>query len=270
MTRIPSIGYKPLIGVVHLPPMPGSARGLGGIERLIDYAVSEAKKLEEAGFDAVLLENYSDAPYPRSRLDRVTLAALSVAAREVARNVSIPVGVSALRNAALDALAAAYASGARFIRVNVYCETRTSPEGILEPAAYTLEKLRQQLDRHIALFADVDVKHSGPLGSRSLEDIVHDCTTRGAPDALIASGPATSAAPSPGYVAGIKKLAGETPVLVGSGVTADNLKAYWNIADGFIVGTSIKVGHNTRAPIDLQAARKLASKARELRASEEA
>ncbi len=262
---IPLLGYKPLIGVIHLPPLPGSHQGLSGIERIIDYAVNEAKKLEDSGFDGVILENYSDNPFANDRVDDLVLASITVIAREVVKNTSLVTGISLLRNAAQQALAAAYSSGASFIRVNAYCEARVAPEGIILPAAARLETIRQRLDRHVAIFADINVKHSSPLDTRGLEDIVHDCVTRGRMDVIIVSGQATSKPPSPGYVAGVKKLAGHKPVLIGSGVTVDNIRAYWNIVDGFIVGTSIKIGNNTKMVIDPEKARKLARMVRELR-----
>jgi len=264
---IPVLGFKPLIGVVHLPPLPGSHQGLAGIDRLVDYALREAEKLERAGFDAVILENYSDNPFRNERVNDVTLTAMSVIVREVAKSLNLRVGVSLLRNAGLQALAIAYSSGAHFIRVNAYCETRVAPEGILYPIASQLETVRQQMDRHILVLADVDVKHSGPLGARSLEEVVHDCVSRGRMDAIIVSGHATSQAPSPGYVAAIKKLAGLKPVLVGSGISIGNVRAYWNIADGFIVGTSIKIENDTQKPIDTAKAEKLAKIVKELRSS---
>jgi membrane complex biogenesis BtpA family protein len=263
--RIPNLGFKPLIGVVHLPPLPGSIIGYSGIDRTIEYAVSEAKKLEEAGFDAVILENYSDNPYPVAVNDLV-LASITAITKEVVRETRLKVGISLLRNAGLQGLAAAYAAGAHFVRVNAYCEIRVSGEGLLMPISHDIEKIRQRLDRHVAIFADIDVKHSGPLGERPLSDVVHDCVARGRMDAMIVTSRATSEAPSPGYVAAIRQLAKTKPIIIGSGITAENIKAYWNLADGFIVGTYIKHEGSTKMPIDPKRAARLASIVKELRA----
>lgn len=264
---VPLLGYKPLIGVVHLPPLPGSHQGFNGVERIIDYAVNEARKLENSGFDAVILENYSDNPFTVDHVNDFVLTTITTIAREVAKSTSLIVGISLLRNAALQALAAAYPSGASFIRVNTYCEVRVAPEGVLLPAAAQLESIRQKLDRHIAIFADVNVKHSSSLDNRGLEDILRDCTTRGRMDAIIVSGQATSQPPSPGYVAAVKKLANHKPILLGSGVTMENIRAYWNLVDGFIVGTSIKVENHTKKPIDQEKATRLAKLVKDLRQS---
>ena len=52
---------KPIIGVVHLPPLPGSPLYRGeDLENIVDYAVLEARKLAEGGVDGVIVENYGD------------------------------------------------------------------------------------------------------------------------------------------------------------------------------------------------------------------
>ncbi|KSW12218.1 hypothetical protein CF15_05535 [Pyrodictium occultum] len=262
--KIPVLGFKPLIGVVHLPATPSSPRGHGDVERLVEYTVNEAGKLEEAGFDAVIIENYGDKPFAVAGRDDVLTAVLSVVAREVVRSTKLPVGLSVLRNNASIALAVAYATGARFIRLNAYCDTRLSPEGLLAPAAREVEQMRKQLDRHIMVFADIDVKHSYPLGSYDLGAVLSDCVERGYMDAVIASGQATSRPPDPGYVAFIKR-GSPKPVLLGSGLRQENLQLYWNIVDGFIVGSSIKYGGRTANPIDPEKAKRLAEAVRELR-----
>ncbi len=259
---LPGLGEKPLIGVIHLPPLTYTRRRGANIDHLIEYAVAEARKLEEAGFNAVIIENYGDKPYHMEARDPLIVATMGVVAREVVKETSLKVGVNILRNSGVEALAAAYASGASFIRVNSYCEIRLAPEGIMQPIGAKIEDLRSILPRYIAVFADVDVKHSS--GLVPLEEAVRECAIRGTMDAIIVSGSHTGSAPSPGYVASIRSLVAPKPVLIGSGISIDNIEAYWNIADGFIVGTSIKI-HGTESPISLEKARKLAERARRLR-----
>lgn len=262
---IPRLGYKPLIGMIHLPPLPTTQRLGGDVEEIVEYAVNEARKLEEAGFQGAIVENYGDMPYNVDTVDPLRVAVMSVVAREVARSTSLVVGVNVLRNNPVEALAAAYAAGASFVRVNAYCETRLAPEGILEPKAALVEDIRSKLTRAIMVFADVDVKHS--YGLTPVEHAVRQCVERGAMDAVIVSGSETGAAPPPGYVAAIRVLAGGKPLLLGSGLTVDNIKVYWSLVDGFIVGSSIKIG-GTMSPIDLEKARRLARAAQELRSAQ--
>lgn len=266
LTRLPLLGYKPLIGMVHLPPLPGRRFRHVDIDRLVEYAIWEAGKLRDAGFKAVLLENYNDAPYHVVVNDPLTLSTMALVVREVSRAYpDLVVGVNLLRNSTAQTIALASAAGARFVRVNAYCEPRTSMEGLLSPAAAEIEDLRWQLPHMVMVFADVDVKHSQPLGRYNLEEVVKDCITRGRPDAIIATSSSTGEAPEPGYVASIKRFAQPKPVLVGSGITVENIEAYWAVADGFIVGTSIKLNGKTTNPVDERRARSLAEKAEQLR-----
>jgi hypothetical protein len=264
---LPLLGWKPLIGVVHLPPLPSIGRP-SDLERIVEYAVEEARKLESAGFDAVLIENYGDAPYAPEGVDALGLASLTAIAREIARSVSLPVGLNILRNGGVQAAATAYASGARFVRINGLCEVRVSVEGVWGALAHDVWAILRSLTRKIAVLADVNVKHSYPLHSDVKGwRIVRDCVERASPDAIVVTGAETGKPPDPGYVASIRGLAG-IPVIVGSGIDSSNIRAYWSIADGFIVGTSVKVGGRTHNPIDLRAAKELAEKAKELRARE--
>ncbi|HIQ23801.1 MAG TPA: BtpA/SgcQ family protein [Pyrodictium delaneyi] len=262
--KIPLLGFKPLIGVIHLPPTPSSPRGYGNIDRIVDYVVNEVDKLEEAGFDAAIIENYGDKPFSVEAYDEILAAVLSVVVREAVKSTKLPVGINVLRNNARLALAIAYATGAKFVRINAYCETRLSPEGVLMPLARDIEQIRKQLDRNILVLADIDVKHSYPIGQHSIGIVVNDCVERGYMDAIIASGQATTRPPEPGYVAFIKRNSPK-PVLLGSGLRVDNIQLYWNIVDGFIVGSSIKYEGRTSNSIDPQKARELAIVVDELR-----
>ncbi len=258
-------GYKPVVGVVHLPPLPGSPLAID-LDYAVDYAVEEARKLEEAGVDAVIVENYGDRPYPLDTAGRLSLASMAVVVREVVRSVSLPVGVNMLRNSAADALAAAYAAGASFIRVNGYCELRASPEGVMTPRARELEELRSLLPRRVAVLADVDVKHSYPLASGYDPAVsLAECVERGLPDAVVVTGPRTGEAPEPGYVAALAAARRSTPLLVGSGVGPHNVRLYWRLADGFIVATSLKRGGVTAGRYDVEKVRRFVELVRELR-----
>ncbi len=243
LRHIPILGLKPLIGVIHLPAVNIMSRRAYSAEDAIEYAINEARKLENAGFDGVIVENYGDKPY-HVKDGVFTAAIIAVIAREVSRYTSLVVGVNALRNDYEAALAAAYASGAAFVRINVYCEPRLSMEGLLEPTASRVEDIMSRIPRHIAVFADIDVKHSLPFKGcheNSEVELYHDCISRGKADAFIVTGKSTGSAPDPGYVAALRKILYNKPLIVGSGVSAENIRAYWDLADGFIVGSSIKV-----------------------------
>lgn len=275
---------KPVIGVVHLPPLPGTP-GYGvrsyppslgrswSLEEIIDHARSEARAYEEAGFDAVIIENFGDTPYPK-RPGPLQVASMAVIAREVSKSVGIPVGVNMLRNGSVEGLAAAYASGASFIRVNSLCEARLSPEGIIEPEAHRLAHALSLLRLYdspgrLGILADIDVKHSTPLTDVSLAITAADCLERsGVPiEAIVITGPRTGVPPDIDHIVSVKNVAGQrgVKVIVGSGVSQLNIQKYWALADGFIVGSNIKLGGEPWNPVEKDKARMMASLASRLR-----
>jgi len=244
---------KVLICVIHLPPLPGSARWRGQpVEEIVDFAVKCARAAEEGGADAVIVENFGDNPFPKRVTQAETIAAMSVIVREVVKSTSLLVGVNLLRNSCPEALAIAYATGASFIRCNMYCEAAVCPEGVIEPAAHEVIKLRTYLGKHIEVLADVLVKHASPLHRQSLREVIADCVERCLADMIIVTGARTGEAPDVELVHEAVSLS-RVPVLVGSGVTPANIR-YYRVAHGFIVGTYVK---NEKGLIDPARVREL-------------
>ncbi|MGY4706754.1 BtpA/SgcQ family protein [Candidatus Bipolaricaulota sp. J31] len=236
---------RPLIGVIHLPPLPGSPRYAGGgLERIVDRALADLAALEEGGADAAIVENFGDLPLPK-RASKVTVAAMAAIARELTRAARIPLGINVLRSDGEAALGIAAAAGARFIRVNVFCGVALTDQGIIEGEAERILGLRASLDAEVAILADVHVKHAHHFGS--LAEAARDAA-RNLADAIIVTGSATGEPASPGDVAEARR-ASALPVLVGSGVTPGNIGRF-AAADGFIVGTYLKRDGVTEAPVD--------------------
>lgn len=238
-------GERPvLVGMVHLAPLPGSPGYGGDWPAVLEAARRDTTALAEGGADAVMLENFGDAPFFRTQVPRITISAMTAAAvvvREAAGG--LPVGVNVLRNDGRAALAVAIAAGASFIRVNVLSGARLTDQGIIEGiAAELLRERRAWGGEGVAIWADVDVKHSAPLAARALEDEVADVVERGGADALIVSGSGTGKPTDAAKLARVRLLAGEVPVLVGSGATAQTAGELRRHASGFIVGTALKRG----------------------------
>ena len=263
-------GAKPVIGVVHLPPLPGSPGWRGeSVDTLLERVETDTRALLEGGVDAVIVENYGDAPYAVRVRDPETIAAFALAARravEVAREYGAPVGLSLLRNSAPEAVAVAAVVGAEFVRSNAFCEPRASPEGVLEPVARETLLRARALGWRGAILADVDVKHSLPLGEGydprlAAREALHRCK----PDALIVSGARTGEAPEPGYVAAIREAVPRARLLLGSGASPENIRLYWRLVDGFIIGTYFKKDGVTTNPVDRQRVERLMGLVRELR-----
>lgn len=230
-----------IIAVTHIGPLPGNPRYGGSLEDAIEKAVADARAAEEGGADGIIVENYLDHPYPKDEAGPLKVAAMAVIVREVVKAVSIPVGVSLLRNCAHEAAAIAHAAGASFIRVNALAQAVVSDQGILEPVAYRLATAEALMRWSPFIMADVNVKHAAPLATRPLREVIEETVTRGDADAVIITGPATGRPPTPAKVKEAKNYLPEgTDLIVGSGMTPENIGHYIAHADGFIVGTYLK------------------------------
>ncbi|MHC4930876.1 MAG: BtpA/SgcQ family protein, partial [Planctomycetota bacterium] len=145
----------PVIGVVHLLPLPGSPRYAGRMAPVLARAVKDAQAYAEGGASAVIVENYGDAPFLKEDLPPETAAALALCTAAVRECVSLPVGVNALRNDARTALGVAVATGAAFIRVNVHAGVVATDQGIVEGRAAATLRQRRALGAQVKIVADV-------------------------------------------------------------------------------------------------------------------
>lgn len=253
---------KPLIGMIHLSALPGSAaseRHGSAATDYLDRAIVDAEALVDGGVDALIVENFWDSPFAKDDVPPHTIAAMTRAVLAVRGAVSIPVGVNVLRNDARAAIAIAHVCGAQFVRVNVYVGAAVTDQGIIEGAARIAVLYRRELGADVAIFADIYVKHASQLGSVSLEDHARDAVLRGKADALIVSGAATGSPTSVDEIARIKSALPETPILIGSGLTAVNAPALMDRADGAIAGTSLKRDGIIANPVDIERVRHLRS-----------
>jgi membrane complex biogenesis BtpA family protein len=253
---------KPLIGMVHLGPLPGSPRDAGDFEAVLRRAVADARALETGGMDAVMVENFHDAPFHKTNVPPHTVAAMTRAVLAVREAVSLPVGVNVLRNDACAALAVAHVCGARFIRCNVYVGAAVTDQGLIEGAAREVVACRRALGADVWIWADVGVKHAVPLGDTLLGQQARDAVERGLADALIVTGPATGTVTPLERVREVKEAVPGTPVLVGSGLNADNAAELLAPANGAIVGSSLKMNGDVSAPVDEARVRALVQSAR--------
>ena len=229
---------RPVIGMLHAPPLPGSPRYGGNWSQVVQRILDDLEVLAAGGVHGLMLENFGDAPFYPDRVPSETVACLTRLAAEVRRRTDLPLGINVLRNDGAAAISVAMAADADFVRINVLCGARVADQGLLQGDAHNVLRLRSQLGAdHIHILADVDVKHSAPLSARPLADEVHDLISRGGADAVIVSGAATGAGVDVTQVQTVFAIAGATPVIVGSGVTPDSLPELWPHADAFIVGS---------------------------------
>jgi len=240
----------PLIGMVHLGPLPGAPRYSGDLAAVTAAARRDARVLADAGFDALMVENFGDAPFHGDDVPDVTVAALTRCVTAVTEAVDVPVAVNVLRNDALAAVAIAAATGAAAIRVNVLAGTMFTDQGPLTGKAAEVARLREQLAPGIEILADVHVKHAVPPAGWSLGDAARDTWERGGATGLVVSGVGTGHALDPADLETVAAAVPDAPLYAGSGVTAASAAALLEHCAGLIVGTAVKVDDITANPVD--------------------
>lgn len=242
----------PVIGMVHLAPLPGAPRWGGDPGAVERAALADADALAEGGVGALMVENYHDAPFWPERVPPVTVAALALMVAAIRRrHPRLPIGVNVLRNDAAAALAIAVATGAAFIRVNVHVGAVVTDQGLLRGRAHRTLRARRDLGAAVGVLADLRVKHGAPLAPRPLPEEARDLRLRGLADGVIVTGPTTGGEADPEELAAARAALPDCPLLVGSGLTAGNLRRYARWADGWIVGTSLQhPGSGPLRPVD--------------------
>lgn len=260
---------KPVIGMVHLWPLPGAPGYTGySVQKIVDHAMRDADALIQGGVDGLMVENMWDLPYyVGTDVKPEAVAAHSVAAAEVVKNFPVPVGINVIHNGGVVCLSIAVASGARFIRVCILTGARVWDTGEFDHgcAAELLRKRKELHAEGIHIFADVDKKHSVPFPGIDLATHIEWTEFYGA-DALIVSGRFTGQSPDVQKVREAKRLA-KRPVLIGSGTTVENVAALLEFADGIIIGTGLKKDGVMENPVDPTRVRALLDRVRPLRQS---
>ncbi|MER3434184.1 MAG: phosphorybosylanthranilate isomerase [Leptolyngbya sp. ERB_1_1] len=231
---------NPIIGVVHLLPLPTSPRWGGSLKTVLDRAEQEATALAAGGVDGIIVENFFDAPFPKDHVDPAVVSAMTVIIQRLQQMVTLPIGINVLRNDAQSALAIASCVQAQFIRVNVWTGIMATDQGLIEGRAHDLMRYRRELGSDVKIFADVLVKHARPLGSVNLTTAVQDTIERGLADAVILSGWATGDPPNLEDLELARDAAQGTPVFMGSGADWENVPQMMQVADGVIVSSSLK------------------------------
>ncbi|WP_254822129.1 BtpA/SgcQ family protein [Haloglomus halophilum] len=267
MTEDTGSGAVPeLVGMVHLPALPGTPGFDGDRATLRERAVADAEALVAGGMDAVLVENFGDVPFHPGEVPRHVVASMTALVGAVRRAVDVPVGVNVLRSDGPAAIAVAAATGGRFVRVNVHTGARVTDQGVVEGRAHETLRLRDRLDAtDVRVLADVDVKHSAPLADRPLAEVARETVERGGADGLVVSGPATGTGADRDRLERVAAVAHETgvPLVVGSGTTPETVAELLEVADSAIVGTALKAGSEVTAPVDRERVERLVAAARD-------
>jgi membrane complex biogenesis BtpA family protein len=257
---------KPAIGMIHLPSFESSVSPGFDLDDAFRISLTDAYTLKQAGFDALLIENFHDTPFSKTRISDAKFLLMSRIVNKIIDSVpTMAVGVNILRNACLQALTVATLNHASFIRCNIWEGAYVTDQGIIEGTASQVLHEKQALNSQVKILADVGVKHATPLGDFTLEEAAKNAFFRGGADAIILSGRETGALLSLDTLTHFVSKTKLKPIL-GSGVTIENVSTIFPLISGVIIGSSLKYdSSNLHSPIDLEKATAFMSRWNSLR-----
>lgn len=255
---------RPIVGMLHLRPLPG-APNHAGMADVIAAACRDAAVLADGGVDAVLIENYGDVPFHPGPVPPETIAAMTRTVAEVRRAIDLPLGINVLRNDALAALGIAAATGGCFIRVNVHTGAMLTDQGWITGLAHETLRARTRLGAQVAILADVLVKHAVPPAGLGIGEAAQDTWQRGLADGLVVSGSATGAAVDPSRLAAVRAAVPAAPLFIGSGLTEQNAQELFALADGAIIGSAFQQAGHAGSPVEIERIRRLLRRLEPLR-----
>lgn len=254
----------PMIGMVQLPPLPGGSTYQGAqLTSIIDVALEEADLLNQAGLDALMIQNLGDIPVTH-KVSPTQLTWMTRVASEVVAQCQIPVGLNFMENDAEAAIACASAVDLDFVRIKVFVGVMVTPFGLMNGVAHAVHKVRNLLDaQNVAILADVHDRTGINLGGRDIEEDIREAVDLGGADALVLTAPTYDK--SLQYLRAGKKRVPDTPLVLGGGTNESNIGDVLALADGAIVSSSLKDSGNAFGKVDLAKARRFMAEVRAIR-----
>lgn len=241
---------KPIVAMIHLPPLPGSPlydKG-GGMQKIIDLAAADIRALQDGGVDAVMFGNEGDRPY-LLKASPQSLAAMSFAVGELKRLIKVPFGVNYLWDP-VATVSLAVASGARFAR-EIFTGVYDSDMGIWAPDAASAVRLRTDCGRpDLKLLFNINAEFASPVGDRSIAARAKSAVFSSLADIVLVSGPMTGQAVEAANLKVVKEALPDTPVFANTGVNIDNVADILRVGDGAVVGTHFKIDGDTWKSVD--------------------
>ncbi len=241
----------PVVGMIHLLPLPGSPGWGRSMDEVLARASKEATRLTEGALDGILVENFGDTPFFPDRVPPETVAAMAVVVREVVRSSPLPVDVNVLRNDAQAAVAVAAGAGARFVRINVHTGSMFTDQGLVQGQAHRTLRQRKGLGISLPILADIMVKHATPPPGLTLESAARDTWFRGMATGLVLTGSETGKSVDLEIFRQVREsLPAEAKMWIGSGATPETASDLIHAADGIIVGSALRTVGTAGAGID--------------------
>src|SRR3989344_702814 len=230
-----------IIGAIHFAPLFGY-KDFSSYQKVLQNSLEDLSAFENGGVDGIIIENNYDVPH-KIIVEKETVEMMMKLGKEIKNKTKLPIGVSVLWNDYKSALLISKNIGAKFSRVPVFVDSVETNYGKVFADPEAVLKFRKEIgDENIALLTDIHVKHSKLLDNKLIEDSAKEAIKRGS-DALIVTGKWTGDAPDLSDLKKVKKIAGNFPILIGSGVDKDNVKELFKYSNGAIVSTSVKEGY---------------------------
>jgi hypothetical protein len=256
---------RPIIAMIHLPPLPGSPLydPKGGMQKIVDSCAKDIEALQAGGVDAVMFGNEGDRPY-LLKASPSTLAAMAFAIGELKRLITVPFGVNYLWDP-VATVALAIASGAKFAR-EIFTGIYDSDMGLWAPDAAGALRLRTDCHRQdLILMYNINAEFASPIGNRPIAQRAKSAVFSSLADIILVSGPMTGQPTESADLKHVKDAIPTTPVFANTGVNIDNVADVLTVADGAIIGTHFKIDGNTWNPVDESRVKRFMDKVRKLR-----
>jgi len=241
---------KPIIGMIHLPPLPGTPLFHRGedLTRHVAACRRDLEALQKGGIDAVMFCNENDRPYTL-HADPAVVAAMGRIVGEVLDDIRVPFGIDVLWDPEA-AIALAKATGALFVR-EVFTGAYDSDMGLWAPRAGEALRYRQAIDAEgVRLLFNINAEFATPLSPRAAAETASSVAFSSIPDGLCVSGQMTGEEVSLAALAEVREAVPDLPIFANTGIRVDNVVERLQYADGAIVGTSLKVDGVTWNPVD--------------------
>ncbi len=232
---------KSIIGMLHVQALPATPKNYLSMPEIIDFTLKEAELYLKYGIDTLIIENMHDIPYLNREVGPEITSAMAIIAYALKERLSLNLGIQILAGANKEALAAAFCSGADFIRAEGFVFSHVADEGLMNSCAGELLRYRKAIGAdHIKIITDIKKKHSAHTITADV-DIVETAKAAQffAADGVIITGSSTGVSADLDELKNVKKNI-NIPVLIGSGITDENLLSYLEFADGLIIGSYFK------------------------------
>lgn len=242
---------KLLIGMIHVPALPGTPFNKLSPKQILDKCMIEADMYNNSNIDSIMIENMHDAPYLKRNVGPEITSMMSIISYELRKRFDRPAGVQILAGANKDAISVAHSTGLDYIRAEGFVFSHVADEGIIESDAGELLRYRKSIGADsVKVFTDIKKKHSANFitSDVSIADMAKNAEFFGS-DGIIVTGSSTGAEADLDDIISVGK-ATSLPVLIGSGLSYDNIDRYFNHAEGFIIGTYFKKDNYWKNDID--------------------